>query len=295
MQATRPFEVVFLTNFSNSSYRVIPALAQLSDELDVHITILHASQAGADGRVSEARLASFFPDAGTYRRSSRRNCTGDVVEAVKQLTQEQQVDLVVAPSSDPIGWPRPLHTSLRTRIIRECDAPVWTIGRAIHAAVFNRRTRNVGCWVDLANPHTAHITAAFEFATKTGARLHLMHAPPEISEGSLALPLYYNKPISATGATKEIRALLGWMPMQPEIHVASGPVRRVMPAMAKELNLDAVFVDKEEALTRRWISTGMSAAIDRCQCPVICCKASKRPWRLSRNPALVAGDFAVAA
>jgi len=296
MQTSRPFEVVFLTNFSNSSYRTVPALAQLADELDTHITIVHASQPGGfAGPVSEARLASFFPDAGTYRRSSRLNFSGDVVEAVKQLGRQQPVDLIVAPSSDPLGWPRPLHTSLRSRILRECHAPVWTIGKAIHSAVLNRRTRNVGCWVDLASPDTSHITAAFEYAGKLEANLHLLHALPEIHEGSLALPVYYGKPLSEDGAAKEIRALLGWMPVQPQIHIATGPMTRVMPSMARDLNLDAMFVSRQQALGGGWNSRGISSAIDRCNCPVFCCTPSAKAWRLRRGSRFVAQETAIAA
>jgi hypothetical protein len=191
MHATRPFEVLFLTKFSDSSYRAIPALAQMADELDVRITIMHAS---APGDITpdrgEEQLASFFPEADHFRASRRIFYRGHVLDGVKKICSEEPVDLVVAPSSDPLGLPRLWPGSLRSRLLLECRVPIWTVGQRIQSRTLNRPTKNVGCWVDLDAPDTRHISLAFEYASTLGARLHLLHSLPDTGENLLVQSLF---------------------------------------------------------------------------------------------------------
>jgi hypothetical protein len=284
MHAPRPFHIAFLTSFSDSSHKALPAVAQFAGELDAHITLLHAFDAERSTvRETENLLAGFFPDAGTRQTFSRITSEGDLVDAVNRLARTEPVDLLVAPSSDSIGWPRPFRSSLRSRLLRECGIPLWTMGPAIYDGTLNRLPRNVGCWVDLDAFSTAHITAAVEFAARLDARLHLLHAVTEIDEGSLTLPLTSDRPLTAEGANREVRALLGWAPNRPGVHSAIGSIRRVLPRLAAELNLDAVFMSREQALHRPWMSQRLSPAIDRCPCPVICWPPSAQSWRLRRG------------
>ena len=79
MQSTRPFEILFLTDFSNASYRSIPAMAQMADELDIRITLLHAwtGNNGTIARPNRNSEASFpkqlitrAPSASCFQRTS---------------------------------------------------------------------------------------------------------------------------------------------------------------------------------------------------------------------------------
>ena len=53
MNWSAPLEVVFLTNFSDTCFRVIPSIAQMVDDLSIHLTILHSFEPGKRNR-SEA-------------------------------------------------------------------------------------------------------------------------------------------------------------------------------------------------------------------------------------------------
>src|SRR4051794_1756414 len=184
MQSTRPFEVLFLADFSNASYRTVPAMAQMADEPEIRLTLLHAC---ADGKIGEAesKLRSFFPEATFYPGTQRIVLATDVLNAVRQIRRDQSVDLIVAPSSDPLGFPHPWHHSLRAELLAHECGPVWTMGQGIHAALLNRRTRNVGCWIDLDASDKRHISLAFTYAAVAGAKLHLLSAMPNVDDGTL--------------------------------------------------------------------------------------------------------------
>jgi nucleotide-binding universal stress UspA family protein len=286
MQTSRPFEILFLTDFSNASYRTIPAMAQLADELDIRLTLLHAC---TDGKTSvaegEAKLRSFFPEAAYYQGTQRVVLSTDVLSAVKQVRREQPVDLVVAPSSDPLGLPHLWHHSLRAELLaRECG-PVWTMGQSIHSTVLNRRTRNVGCWIDLDNSDNRHIGLAFTYASVLGAKLHLLSAMPNVDEGTLASSLYSDSPLYPDGVVESIQDLVGWVPVKPDVHVKHGVSGRIVPQLARDLNLDILFVSKRNALRSGWMKMSLESVVDRCPCPVVCSDGVARHWQLKRGRA----------
>lgn len=286
MQSTRPFEVLLLTDFSNASYRTIPAMAQLADELDIRLTLLHAAgDANASLADAEGKLRCFFPEATYYGGTQRIVLPADVLSAVKQVRKEQPVDLVVAPSSDPLGLPHLWHHSLRVQLLAEECGPLWTIGQAIHSTVLNRRTRNVGCWIDLDSSDKRHISLAFTYASILGAKLHLLSAMPNVDEGTLISSLFSDSPLYPEGVADSIQDLIGWVPAKPEVHVRPGASRRVVPQLARDLHLDLLFLSKRNALQNGWTRMALASVVDRCPCPVICSDGFVRYWQLKRGGA----------
>ncbi|MEZ5288868.1 MAG: universal stress protein [Vicinamibacterales bacterium] len=164
----RPFEVVFLTNFSNLCFRAIPSLAQMSDDIDMRLTIVHAAGETADTRPLENNLRNFFSEADAFSRCRRILERGTPVDAVQRLATRQPIDLVVAPAGDPLGMPRIGHRSLRSRLVRECPAPVWTHGPAALHRRGVRRPRRVACVVEEGHSSRTHL--------QPGGRLRI---PPE--------------------------------------------------------------------------------------------------------------------
>ena len=62
MSRRRPLEAVFLTRCSVPCFQVTPAVAQLADDLDLRLTLLHAFDPERERRRDvETRLRSFFP------------------------------------------------------------------------------------------------------------------------------------------------------------------------------------------------------------------------------------------
>jgi hypothetical protein len=206
------------------------------------------------------------------------------LEAVRNLQVDRQIDLIIAPASDPLGMPR--FSNKRCRFIRECGVPVWTIGSAVQVAKLSEPTRNVACWVDLQSADKTHIKLAFEYAWKLDAKLHLLHALPQIDEGTLARPLHYDKPLYPGGAAEEIRQLLGWLPITPEIHVAPGGAPQAVRRLVRECEANILFLGTGQAIQTGWLGARLNPAIDKCPCPVVCVdtrNASVPVWKLERG------------
>jgi nucleotide-binding universal stress UspA family protein len=285
MHSTRPFEVLFLTDFSNACYRTIPAMAQMADEVDIRLTLLHACADKANAAAAESKLRSFFPEATSYQGTQRVVVPTDVLNAVEQVRRVQPVDLIVAPSSDPLGLPHPWHHSLRAELLTHECGPFWTMGQAIQSTVLNRRTRNIGCWIDLDASDKRHISLAFTYASVVGAKLHLLSAMPNVDEGTLVSTLYSDSPLYPDGVARDIQDLVGWVPVKPEVHVQPGSSRRVIPQFVRDLQLDMLFVSKRNALRSGWMKRSLQSVVDRCTCPVICSDGSARHWHLKRGSA----------
>jgi nucleotide-binding universal stress UspA family protein len=162
---------------------------------------------------------------------------------------------------------------------------MWTIGESVHSVVLNRRTRNVGCWIDLDSSDKRHISLAFTYASTLGAKLHLLNAMPTVDEGTLVSSLYSDSPLYREGVAQDIQDLVGWVPVKPEVHVKPGASRRVMPQLARELELDILFVSKQNALRNGWMKMSLASVVDRCPCPVICSDGVPGYWQLRKGGA----------
>lgn len=266
----RPLEVLFLTNFSTACFRAIPALAQMADDLEIQLTILHAYDADVQARpVAEAKLHSFFPEADYYHASRRLLVSGCPVNAVQRFRDSGPLDLVIAPGGDPLGFPRIGRPSLRARLMRETATPVWTMGTGPHVGRLNRRTRNVGCWLDLGG-ETAHLRAACEYAWAMDATLHVFHVLPDVHEGMLVLPMYSDRPLHAHGLTEAVRALTADLPLTPQVHIAAGANDRAMAACVRRVDADVLFLSPARAVRRSWLGTRVTRFMDAAACPVIC-------------------------
>lgn len=282
MVRVRPFEVLFLTNFSDSCFRAIPALAQLGDEVDLRLTILHAfDEARSDRSQLEANIRSFFPEADNYAGCRRLLVPGSPVDAVQRLRAERPVDLIVAPAGDPLGLPRFGHTSLRTRLVRDTGTPILTMGAGTRAKRLAQPTRTVACCVDLDATGFAHLRLAADYARSLNATLKIVHVLPEIDEGSI-VSLAYAEPFDARAAARQLRRAGAFVESEPEVHVAS---RDALHRKLAQLSADVVFLDGRRWMSGGWFSSRMSRMVDAMPCPGVCVDPSRLDlqWNLPRN------------
>lgn len=276
-----PLEVVFLTNFSDTSFRTIPAIAQMADDIDINLTIVHAYDAKKQRHADvETSLHSFFPEADRYAGTTRRALPGTPVDVLRRVRDSQQVDLVVCPASDLLGLPRPMHRSLRSRILREIGVPVWTIGRGVDPLKLIKPVQNVGCWMDFDSGALAHVELAAEYAAKLHARLHLFYVTPELHEGVI-LPAIPDRALHPDGVRNYFQNRLGHLALQPEIHMTTRQ-GRAMTKLAKTAETDVLF-----SSVSTWPLFSGFRNIDACPCPAICVdgKAAPVAWNLKPGSA----------
>lgn len=252
-----PLDILFLTDYSEYCFRSIPAIVRMAEALKVRLTVLNvydpatSSQASADARVN-----SFFPDADRYAACHRIAVPGPVIDAVRRHCHAWPVNFMVAPASDVIGFPRIGGPSTRSRLIRECGLPLWTIGRSVTPEILARPVRNVACWLDFYSPQTSHLAFAVEYANKLNARLHLLRGLPEIDEGTLG-SVADRRAIHPRSATEEMLRLCASSPVRPEVHVSCGTGRAARARMLRECDADVVFLRNEDSVLAAWMGFGL--------------------------------------
>ncbi len=278
--AVRPFEVLFLTNFSDSCFRAIPALAQLGDEIDLRLTILHAHGDAPRTRVMETNLNSFFPEADHYNGCRRLLVPGTPLEAVRQIRADGPVDLVVAPAGDPLSLPR-FRSSLRSRLVREPGIPMWTFGGGTPVRRLFRTTGTVVCCVEVGRSGRSQIRLASEYARTLNATLHLVQVLPEIDEHSLFLA-YADRCDTHDLVAAVQRAGAGNM-LAPRVRMTD---RRRLPDLLRECDADIVFLDSQHAVERQWLGFRMRSFVDLLPCPAVCVDGDRKDvrWRIPTNP-----------
>ncbi len=280
----RPLNVVFMTNFSDACFRATPSVAQLADDVAIRLTILHVYDPRTQEKhEAQAHVRGFFPEADHYQGTERLAMPGNPVAAVSKLSHRQSIDLVVSPASDPLGLPRLGHRSLRGRVLHECGVPVWSLGRRVDVSKLSRPVRNVACWMEFGSAETTHLALATEYARTVGARLHLLHALPEINEGMI-LPYAAEQPLHPDGVRDAFHQMMCNTPVKTEIHVQTGGGSRACAALTKACDADLLFTHIPEGPFTNWIRSEFSA-VDRCPCPSISVGPSmeRHAWKLVRR------------
>lgn len=282
MKTSQPLEVLFLTNFTDYSYQSIPAIAQMADDFVIHLTIAHVIPSTANPSAeaqARTQLMSFFPEADYYAGTERCLLRGNPVEALLRLAHSQPVNLLIAPAADPLGLPRIGHRSLRLRLMRECGLPVWTIGRRTDVSKLRRPAKNVACWMDFRDPNLNHFAYALEYSHKLNLPLHILHALPEVNEGTM-IPDGW--PLREEGAIQELKKRIGWSFTMPlSFHVTDEPGARAGQKLIRESGADIVFIAGRQPYWN-WMPLPKPPMLDACDCPVVCIPAELRVpvWNL---------------
>lgn len=277
----RPLDVVFLTNFSDYCYRSIPAIAQMADDFHMRLTIVNTTRQRHPTDEDRARLTSFFPEADSYPMCRRFTMKGDPVDAVKRLSMVDPVDLLIAPASDPLGLPRFWHASLRTRLLRELGVPLWTIDRRTQPSRLHRAPRRVGCWIDSHGGSTGHLAFAAQYASATGAELHVLHALPEIAEGAM---LVHDQPLHRNAIVDAVTRAVGALPVPTRVHVADNDRTSTRTRLMERIGLDVVFAADADPRLPSWLAP-QPAFTNACLCPVVYVPVETAVplWRLSKE------------
>lgn len=256
--------LLFASNFSNSCFRALRAVAQLADVFDTRLTVAHSTQATAPRHDSRSFLAE------TARLENSRNVTldGAPLAALTALSRQEHFDLILAPGADRLGLPRPFHRSLRAGLLSAAAAPVWTTGRHLEEAHFRRPIRTVAVALDGWDSNMQHLHLASTFADRVGARLHLLTAVPAVHEGTLLSQAVVPQPLHPDRAIARIEQLLaGWHRM-PEVDVAIGSAGREIPRMAARCAADLLFLSQAQS-TSGLVFPGISRPVNNAPCAVV--------------------------
>lgn len=258
-------DVLFLTNFSDACFRATRAVAQMIDEVDGRLTILHVRNGEKEPKhAAMEKLHSFFPEADHFRDTRRVLAEGDVLSAVAEVSS-RGIDYVVAPVPIRFGLPRPGHQSTRASLLREYSAQIWTTGKNTEPAKVGAPARNVACLFDAESRNNHHVRRAHDYASEIGARLHLLHSVSEVYEGTLTeSPFPLNE--------EEITALVPFVGKRrnTEIHITAGDGHRAIVDLLRVCDADVLFLNERQAVDKRLFGVAMSRIVHYAPCPTIC-------------------------
>jgi len=266
-------EIVFATDFSDSSHAVIPVVAQWVHTLDAKLTILHVYDAKKTMyREAEALLRSFFAEADNYRHCDRVLISGDPGEGIAAYCERRPNVLLMLPPSDLTGLPRPWHRSLRARLIQRLSIPIWTLGRINVGDTAPSADRHIGVWMGDPEEGITHLQQAAQHASETGSTLHLLHVVDEINEGSLLKPLLSGAPMgeeTADAWLQDIACMLD-SECRVEVHVAQGRMSRELPRLLRRSGADMLVLSQQSAVHHGWIGPEINPVFRQCAISLVC-------------------------
>jgi hypothetical protein len=248
------FEAVFMTSYSDYCFQAIPAIAQMADDVPLKLTIVHTLPPGSsigERKGAQARIESFFPEADAFAQTERRVMSGSPLEAVRRLGLEKPLDLLLAPASERLGFPRIGHRSQRCQFLRESGIPLWSIGRKTELPRIHRRPKNVACWLDFDRDCARLVACAMAYARKLEANMHILCALPEIHEGSVFLD---NEPLTVNGAVAEVNKRISWLEATPKIHVARSDNKSARKQLLRQCDADLLFVSDWSRSLPAWLA-----------------------------------------
>jgi nucleotide-binding universal stress UspA family protein len=281
-------EIVFATDFSDSSHAVIPTVAQWVDTLGAKLTILHVYDAKKTFyREAELLLRSFFAEADNYQHCDRVLVSGDPCDGITAYCERRPNVLLMLPPSDLTGLPRPWHRSLRARLIQRLSVPIWTLGRVNIGDTNPSADRHIGVWMGDPEEGVSHLQQAAQYAAETGGTLHLLHVVDEINEGSLLKPILSNAPMGEETADAWLNDIACTLDLtcRLEVHVAQGRVSRELPRLLRRSGADMLVLSQLSAVQQSLIGPEINPIFRRCALSLVCMPYSTKLEQLHQQVA----------
>jgi len=281
-------EIVFATDFSDSSHAVIPTVAQWVATLGAKLTILHVYDSKKTFyREAELLLRSFFAEADNYQHCDRVLVSGDPCDGITAYCERRTNILLMLPPSDLTGLPRPWHRSLRARLIQRLSVPIWTLGRVNIGGTNSSADRHIGVWMGDPEEGVSHLQQAAQYAAETGGTLHLLHVVDEINEGSLLKPILSNGPMGEETADAWLNDIACTLDLdcRLEIHVAQGRVSRELPRLLRRSGADMLVLSQQSAVQQSWIGPEINPIFRRCALSLVCMPYSTKLEQLHQQVA----------
>ncbi|MBB3805402.1 nucleotide-binding universal stress UspA family protein [Xanthomonas arboricola] len=278
---TTPTHLIFATNFSETCHAAIPTVAQLVDRLRARLTILHVH---AKGKRAQARqsLDAFFAEASNYPGCERALASGPAAAGIVSFCRSRDDALLIMPPSERTGLPRPLHVSLRARVLERVATPMLTLPYADAIPRDGAGGGHVACWITGRETSLDTLRDAAAMARRRGADLHLLHVMPDISEGLLVDSLFNDKPLTEAAAASWLSDLVLQLrddDLRVRLHVAAGNPRREIAGLLKRACADVLVVEHDAVVRRGVWRSSLQATLAKTPCVLICLPPShlRRP------------------
>ncbi|MCW0235766.1 MAG: universal stress protein [Ferrovibrio sp.] len=256
-----PRQLVFATNFSEACHSAIPLVAQWVDALQARLTLLHVHARGEQATAQRA-LHSFFAEAANYPGCERVLLSGDPARGIAAFCREHPQALLVMPPSSRRFLPRPLHVSLRTRVLRDVVTPMMTLPYTDAIPEPPQPGGHVACWLTGRERRLDHLREAAAIARRRGAELHLFYALPEISEGLMMEAMTAPRPFAASAATRWLDHIVDHLgdDLTIRLQLATGSAAQVLQKLLRRSRANILVADRDATIHSRLLRASLSSA-----------------------------------
>ena len=163
-------------------------------------------------------------------------------------------------------WRRPVTE----QILRLTDLPVYVANLPRLGKDYRFECRKVMCVVNLDGTDDAIIDSAAAVASRSGARIEILHVLPEVSEGLLAMGIAQtDRPLSKDVAMDRIRALGATLRDSYTSSIAVGSLRKSIVSAAKKSGADLVILGRAKPGEWAPYCPGIQSLTRRLTCPVL--------------------------
>lgn len=258
MQNQHPTRLLFPTSFSDACFKTIPALSEWMDDPNMHLTILHVYDPKKKKRAQvENQLYSFFAEADQYGRCERILVSGPAEESITQHCKQVPYDLVFVPASEPTGFPRIGHKSLRATLLQNGISPLWTSEDQLNGNPLRRRPNSVAYVMSNEENWQDQLTTAAHTAARWNVPFHLIYLipPPSMGDGTLASDIFVQDP---DGPLVELQHLGTKLPVPIRVRTSTGNDQIEFPRMIKDCGADLIFIGSNLSVSRGLFGTSVN-------------------------------------
>ncbi|QOY86813.1 universal stress protein [Paludibaculum fermentans] len=278
--------LLFPTSFSDACFRTTPVLSEWMDDPEARLTLLHVYDTKKSSRREiERQLHSFFAEADQYGRCERILLAGDPKTQILEHCRRHRYDLLFLPASEPTGFPRIGHRSLRASLLREGHVPVWTNSDFSRSGAKRQSPKNVAYVMTNEPNWKEHCVEAAAAAARWNAVFHVIYVfpVPDVDDGTLAGDLFTGRD---AGPLEALRAIVSQLSVTFKVHTSTGHERFEVRRLLKEAQADLAFMSSSKAMTRGLFGLRMSPVLNSVQCQFVCFPDNPRPEVLEQ-PRLV--------
>jgi nucleotide-binding universal stress UspA family protein len=269
--------ILFPVAFSAQCQIAARYVASYARQFDADVTLLNVEMLPTHPYYWESQkerltelLGQFLVDEFAGIKVKRCVLAGDPANEITRYAKNEQTDLVMMPTHGWGAFRRLLLGSVTAKVLHDTPYPVWTSAH-IHGERATAPTTllNVVCAVDLDDTGIHTLRYAANFARRTGARLTVAHAVPEIQ----TLPAASMDADFRSDLIEAARKRLAEMQDRAEcagvICIGAGNIERLVSHAAESHHADLVIIGRGGNSVLGRLRTHDYSIIRECPSPVL--------------------------
>lgn len=195
---------------------------------------------------------------------------GKPAEKIAGYANSIDADLILMPTRGRGFLGQILFGSTTTDLLRIANRPIW-IAKPEAVATGPVRAKRILVGVDFGSQGDAVLRYAAELAAASDGEMLVVHAVPEINEGTLMAVLDDSGDLELRpdSAERRLSAMTATIDVPYRMEVKTGDVAATMRKLAKRWRADAIVAGRGRRTNLRQLGPNISDVIVRAPCPVI--------------------------